>query len=191
MLNVKAAFRLALSVVALGSSPLVSANTSPELLCTVSADNFPGFEDGTLESKTVQLTGIQGDAGGHITIYENASFRFRVITGRSQIQGETAILTVFYVEAQDLENDHNIRAASASYAGGPHHARPRSRARRRNVVGVAVPALVRLLRPTALVAPKIEKPGQKTNRAPRTTLFGYQSLSHISIFYQKTGYIMR
>lgn len=122
MPSVKPVFRFALLILALAVSPLVSA-TGPELLCTVSADKFPGFEDGTLESKTVVLTGMQGEADGQVTVYENALFRFRVITGRSQIQGETVTLMDFYVEAQDLENDRSIRAASASYAGGPHHAR--------------------------------------------------------------------
>lgn|SRR5690554_6487150 len=122
MPNVEPVFRFALLIMALAVSPLASA-TGPELLCTVSADKFPGFGDGTLESKTVVLTGIQGEADGQVTVYENALFRFRVITGRSQIQGETVTLMDFYVEAQDLENDRSIRAASASYAGGPHHAR--------------------------------------------------------------------
>jgi|GEM_PF-4024529 len=122
MPSVKPVFLSALLMLTLAVSPLVSA-TSPELLCTVSADRFPEFEDGTLESKTVVLTGMQGEADGRVTVYENASFRFRVVTGRSQIQGETVTLMDFYVEAQDLENDHSIRAASASYAGGPHHAR--------------------------------------------------------------------
>lgn len=122
MPSVKPVFRFALLILALVVSPLVSA-TGPEFLCTVTADKFPGFEDGTLESKTVVLTGMQGDAGGQVNIYENASFRFRLITGRSRIEGETATLMDYYVEAQDLENDHSIRAASASYAGGPHHAR--------------------------------------------------------------------
>lgn len=123
MSSVKPVFRFALLILTLAFSPLVSATTNPELLCTVSADKFPGFEDGTLESKTVKLTGMQGDAGGQITVYENASFRFRVITGRSQIQGGAATMMDFYVEVQDLKNDYSTRAASASYAGGPHHAR--------------------------------------------------------------------
>lgn len=29
----------------------------------------------------------------------------------------------YYVEAQDLESQHSIRAASSPYAGGAHHAR--------------------------------------------------------------------
>ena len=122
MPSVKPVFRFALFILALTVSPLVSA-TGPEFLCTVSADKFPGFEDGTLESKTAVLTGMQGESDGQVTVYENASFRFRVITGRSQIQGEAVTLMDFYVEAQDLENDRSIRAASASYAGGLHHAR--------------------------------------------------------------------
>lgn len=106
----------------LTANPLASA-ASTELLCTVSADKFPGFEDGTLESKSVQLSGMQGEAGGQASVYENGAFRFRVITGRSQIQSGTSTLMDFYVEAQNLESGHSVRAASASYAGGPHHAR--------------------------------------------------------------------
>lgn len=122
MPSVKPVLCFSLLILSIVARPAWSAS-GPELLCAISADKFPGFEDGTLESKTVVLTGMQGDAGGQVTVYENASFRFRVITGRSRIEGESVNLMDFYVEAQDLENDRSIRAASASYAGGPHHAR--------------------------------------------------------------------
>ena len=122
MPSVKPICCYALLILALCGSPLVSAS-APNFLCTVSADNFPGFEDGTLESKTVTLSGMQGEVGGQVTVYENALFRFRLITGRSQIQNGVVTLMDFYVEAQDLGNSHSIRAASASYAGGNQHAR--------------------------------------------------------------------
>lgn len=122
MSNLTLKYRPAILTLALFMMPLtVSANI--ELLCTVTADQFPGFDDGLMESKTVQLSGIQGEVGGAATIYENSAFRFRVITGRSRIQDGTATLMDFYVEAQDLENGWSTRSASASYFGGPHHAR--------------------------------------------------------------------
>jgi len=122
MPNIKSIFRSTPLILAAVVTPNAFA-ADLELLCTVSADRFPGFEDGTLQSKTVVLTGMQGEVGGEVTIYENSSFRFRVITGRSQIQDRAVTLRDYYVEAQDLESQHSIRAASSSYAGGPHHAR--------------------------------------------------------------------
>ncbi|WP_404365568.1 hypothetical protein [Marinobacter sp.] len=122
MPDMKSVFRSLMLILALAASPHLSA-ASLELLCTISADQFPGVEDGLLESKHVLLTGMQGETGGQVTVYEDASFQFRVVTGRSRIQGGEATLMDFYVEARDRENDYSTKAASASYAGGPHHAR--------------------------------------------------------------------
>lgn len=111
-----------IGLVTLLTSPLgVAAETN--LICTVTADQFPGFENGLLESRTVTLTGRQGEAGGQAAIYENAEFNLRVIAGRTSIrEGETTLMD-FYVEAQNLDAGHSIRAASASFSGGPHQAR--------------------------------------------------------------------
>ncbi|WP_166267264.1 hypothetical protein [Marinobacter caseinilyticus] len=101
----------------------VNASSQTGLLCTITADQYPGFENGLMESTTVRLTGMQGEAGGQATVYETDTFRFRVITGRTQIHSGTTKLMDFYVEAQNIESGHSIRAASASFAGGPHQAR--------------------------------------------------------------------
>ncbi|SDU03880.1 hypothetical protein [Halopseudomonas salegens] len=115
-------YRTAVLTLALTMIPF-TVSADMELLCTVTVDQFPGFDDHMVKSKTVQLNGMQGEAGGEATIYENSAFRFRAITGRSLIQDGAATLMDFYVEAQDLENGRSIRSASASYVGGPHHAR--------------------------------------------------------------------
>ncbi len=101
----------------LSISPLAQA-----ILCTITSDQYPGFNDGVLFSKEITLTGGQGTPAGHQLLLKHEQAEFWLVAGSLiKIGGGKPILQNFYTEVRLLEAGgqptQTLRAMSGIHDG--------------------------------------------------------------------------
>ena len=87
-------------------------------LCSVTSENYPGFEDGLVLSKEVEVTGPQGVSSGHVLLDTAGDYEFRIVAGRLlKLANQSPVLIDFYTEIKDLKSGLVMRSKSGDNGG--------------------------------------------------------------------------